>query len=465
MLVLADTVATATAVVAVLALLVASVGVAYQRLQHGGERIRSQQERWIEQRRRLAARRGEWQGLALGWTRRHAMPDGQEVRDPVLRKALVMLDAWRLDRPAPFADVQLVFRPMSEEASVPDEVESQLPPARDGSRFTRYTDAMRYLAKPELFEDWTGYQLVGIRPGADRLELTFRPSSYFRMLDTCEAIAHELVERHAGDHGLEHASSLPARRQLGTPASLGRRVVIPALDVLTLRADSDGMSFFLHERDAVAVAVAGATRHVAPTGVFQPPANLPPAQDENFDLWRCAVREYAEEFLCEEEARSHEGFAFDYDSEPYRGLMVARRDGSAVPLVLGIAFDPLTWCAEILCAVIFEARTFDRVFAEMKPRNLEGSFLGLRRPSSRRSREFPSATGRSISTWTRDCSLRAPSDAFVPRRCSAMNSSASRRVSRAGARVGGVSPARWRRPCVSSRRSTCRPRPRRSSTT
>jgi hypothetical protein len=128
--------------------------------------------------------------------------------------------------------------------------------------------------------------------------------------------------------------------------------------------------------------VAGATRHVAPTGVFQPPANLPPAQDENFDLWRCAVREYAEEFLCEEEARSHEGFAFDYDSEPYRGLMVARRDGSAVPLVLGIAFDPLTWCAEILCAVIFEARTFDRVFAEMKPRNLEGSFLGLRRPSS-----------------------------------------------------------------------------------
>jgi hypothetical protein len=77
MLVLADTVATATAVVAVLALLVASVGVAYQRLQHGGERIRSQQERWIEQRRRLAARRGEWQALALGWTRRHAMPDGR----------------------------------------------------------------------------------------------------------------------------------------------------------------------------------------------------------------------------------------------------------------------------------------------------------------------------------------------------------------------------------------------------
>ncbi len=107
-----------------------------------------------------------------------------------------------------------------------------------------------------------------------------------------------------------------------------------------------------------------------PVGVFQPSAETPHAERADLDLWKCVVREYAEEFL----GRSEDyGPDFDYETWPlHRRLTDARESGDLRSVVLGVGVDPLTFATDILAVTVIEARTFDALFGAMTGSNEEG---------------------------------------------------------------------------------------------
>jgi hypothetical protein len=241
-------------------------------------------------------------------------------------------------------------------------------------RHHRYSEAMRLVDRPGLFTNRRSFRLLDISWAEGRGRMEFGYTSYFEMVDVCEAVAHELAD--AGSDPV--LATLPFRTLVGDPFDLARRPLLPSIDTLTLRRGQDGSaSFVLHRREATNVALAGGVLHVMPAGVFQPSTVLPWDQANDFDLWRNVMREYAEEFLGDPEADGNSGEPIDYfQAEPYQSLNQGRWEGSARAWCLGLGLDPLTLAGEILAAVVFEADIYDRVFAQMVSRNAEGTVAG-----------------------------------------------------------------------------------------
>ncbi|MGW5259847.1 hypothetical protein ACWEQG_02670 [Microbispora sp. NPDC004025] len=233
-----------------------------------------------------------------------------------------------------------------------------------------YPDALGSLARPRLFEDRTCYRLLEVAWP----ELAFTRARYFDGVSVGEAVAHELAAREfAGDGG---ERPLPFRTLVGDPTDLRRRPALCAVSTLTLRHDrrTGETSFVLHWRDPARVAHGGGLFQVMPVGVFQPAHESAGAERSDLDLWKCVVREYAEEFL----GRGEEyGDGFDYESWPlYRSLTDAREDGRVRSLVLGVGVDPLTFATDFLTVTVLEAETFDAVFGEVAAANSEGRVVG-----------------------------------------------------------------------------------------
>ncbi|SPT57073.1 Uncharacterised protein [Actinomadura madurae] len=87
------------------------------------------------------------------------------------------------------------------------------------------------------------------------------------------------------------------------------------------------------------------------------------------------MREYAEEMLGMDEARTRRGAPIDYACEsPFRELNTGRRRGSIRPYILDVWLDPVSWKAAIRIVCIFNSRTFDRIFSDMVAENTEGMF-------------------------------------------------------------------------------------------
>lgn len=261
-------------------------------------------------------------------------------------------------------------------------------------RFTDYADALAALDPPRLFENRMCYRLMDVAVGDGTLSLAFGAGTYFAGLNVGEAVAHEFAAWNTrGTAGLDTGSGtvtgsggvarpaaprladLPLRDLVGNPADLMGRCVNPAISMLTLRVDRDGaMSFLLHHRDPARVAHGGGLYQVIPVGVFQPSNDSPAALHEDFDLWRCAVREYGEELLGLPE--SYGDGAFDYGAWPlYQALSRARRDGSLASYVLGIGVDPLSLATDVLAVTVIGAEVFDDLFGAMVASNAEGSVL------------------------------------------------------------------------------------------
>ena len=98
------------------------------------------------------------------------------------------------------------------------------------------------------------------------------------------------------------------------------------------------------------------------------------AEAEDFDLWKCVVREYSEEFLGNPELY---GEAFAYDTWPfYQRMEQARADGLLRPFVLGLGIDPLSFAADVLAVSVFEAETFDAILGGLVEENEEGRVVG-----------------------------------------------------------------------------------------
>jgi hypothetical protein len=255
-----------------------------------------------------------------------------------------------------------------------------LPIGPGGDRYPGYARALAALAPPAVFINRTTYRLRGGDLRADPPWLAFGPGRYFDGIDLGESFAHELTAAHLGV-----IEGTPMRDALGDPGDPARRPTNIAISALTLRHDraTGQPSFPVHWRDPGKVGHAGGMVTVMPVGVFQAPDDRPGRAERALSLWRCLLREYAEEMRGAAEpaaAGPGDGSADDgsrddgsTDDEVLADELVGGlRDGRVRATCLGLGVDPLTLATDLLVAVVIEAGCYDRLFAGMATANAEG---------------------------------------------------------------------------------------------
>ncbi|MET8140002.1 hypothetical protein ABZU32_06805 [Sphaerisporangium sp. NPDC005288] len=289
--------------------------------------------------------------------------------DHVAGTPLLCRPEWLPSRPIDLADLRLTW---SADAK---------PPVRNGAEaevqsicagHSTYASAMAAIDSPRLFENRFSYRLLDI--ALDERRMRYGPAAYFDGVNVGEAVAHELAELVQRGQRPKLAE-LPFRTLVGDPTLLSHRPVLPAVSMLTLRRDAQqgDMTFVLHWRDPAHVAHGGGLYQVMPVGVFQPIDDSQAARQRDFDLWRCVVREYSEEFLGTTE---HYDDAFDYEQWPfYRTLTEAQEQGLLRSYVLGMGVDPLTFATDVLAVTVMDAQLYDEVFEDLVDVNPEGKIL------------------------------------------------------------------------------------------
>ncbi|MFI1462631.1 helix-turn-helix domain-containing protein [Nocardia carnea] len=284
---------------------------------------------------------------------------------------------WLAAEPLDLDAVQLDLAPDVDEPLMNGgEVESEtVRPVRvDGPRYERYSQAVRAIAQPALFENRTSYRLLDAEFDQRGGRMRFGLTTYFDMLDVCEALAHETAAAWvaSGSPDRLDLGELPFRQRIGDLFDTGRRALLPSINTLTIRRGNDGDTFFLHRRGQGSVTLAAGLSHIIPAGVFQPAAVGPWNVARDFDLWRNMLREFFEEFLDAPEHDGSRGTSVDYAEEPYALLSRARRDGGIRVWCFGVGLDPLAPAGEILTTAVFDAETFDRAFSGIVSQNAEG---------------------------------------------------------------------------------------------
>jgi hypothetical protein len=288
---------------------------------------------------------------------------------------LLAAPEWQLAGPVPLDDIELEFipRPQAAEAgpALGEVVAPLLPERPDGTRYRSYSDALRDLAAPAVFENRPTYRLIEADLGKGRL--AFTRGRYFDGVDTGEAAAHEYAAIRLGTR--------PAglRARIADPCDLGRRPVNLAITTLTLRfeAATGRASFLLHWRDPAKVGHAGGMYQVIPVGIFQPSGEASWHEREDFSLWRCMLREFDEELRGTPE--EYGAGPVDYASWPFARHMAAALDRGQVRVwCLGLGVDPLTFATDLLTVAVIDSRVFDELF-RLDPRgNAEGRVLAAR---------------------------------------------------------------------------------------
>jgi hypothetical protein len=305
-------------------------------------------------------------------------PDSRRVAGTPLLAA----PGWVPAEPVPLQDVTLAFAPAADPplTADPDPALAADPaldggaalaggaaPLRpDGTRYPRYSDVLRELAAPAVFENRPTYRLT--EADLARPRLAFTRGHYFDGVDIGEAAAHEYAATRLG------APPAGLRALIGDPCDLLRRPANLAISTLTLRLDpaSGRASFLLHWRDPAKVGHAGGLHQVIPVGVFQPTGEA--ASTWDFSLWRSMVREFAEELGGRSE--DYGPGLVDYDSWPFARQMTAALDrGRIRAWCLGLGADPLTYATDLLTVAVIDSDVFDGLFSLNPRRNAEGSVL------------------------------------------------------------------------------------------
>ncbi|QIS19557.1 helix-turn-helix domain-containing protein [Nocardia terpenica] len=284
---------------------------------------------------------------------------------------------WMLSEPLDLDAIHLDF-----DSSAPaplitggeSESEACRPVRPNGVRFGRYSQAIRAIARPTLFENRTSYRLLDVSFDATGARMRYGLTTYFDMVDVCEVIAHETTAAWISRQGEGRLDpdDLPFRGLIGDLFDLSRRPVLPSINTLTIRRAPDGDTFFLHRRGAAQVTLAAGLTHIIPAGVFQPAAIGQENIERDFSMWRNVLRELSEEFLDAPEHDGSSGTPVDYDAEPFRTLTEARRTGKVRAWCFGIGLDPLAPAGEILTALTVDSDIFDIVFKGMVSQNAEG---------------------------------------------------------------------------------------------
>jgi hypothetical protein len=246
-----------------------------------------------------------------------------------------------------------------------------LPARLDGTRYHSYSQAVRELDPPGIFQNRMTYRLLDADLASTR-SMSFSSGRYFDSIDIGEACAHEYAAAALGE------SVWPSlRAAVGDPTDPQRRRVNIAISTLTLRHDQAAgeATFLLHRRDIAAVSHAGGMYQVVPVGIFQPAGDEPWNIHNDFSLWRSIVRELDEELLGAPERNTEPG-SIDYDAWPFAArLTSALRNGQLRTYCLGLGADPLTFATDILTVAVFDAPLYDELFQQLVTANVEGAIL------------------------------------------------------------------------------------------
>jgi hypothetical protein len=203
--------------------------------------------------------------------------------------------------------------------------------------------------------------------------MVFGCGTYFDGTDVGDAAAHEFTAAILGE-----ITTRDLRAAIGNPCEPARRPVNVALSTLTLRHDrTTGMATFpLHHRDGATVSHAGGMYQVLPVGIFQPAGEQPWNVANDFSLWRCIIRELAEELRGESEDYKTDRGPIDYNAWPFaEHLTRALAAGQARAHCVGIGVDPLTFATDILTVLTLDAPLYDELFGDIAASNVEGSIL------------------------------------------------------------------------------------------
>jgi hypothetical protein len=299
---------------------------------------------------------------------------------------LLARPGWLPGAPVPLDQVTLSWHPgwPARPVNGTEPESAAVRPLRDdGGRFASYAAALGALNRPGIFEDRVCYRLLEAGATEDAAALGFGQGRYFEVINVCEAAAHEYAAAalaRGGDPGQGPGpglAELPLRSLIGDPTDLGRRAVMVAVCALVLRAGPDpGAAMILHWRDPARVASGGGLYQVAPVGVFQPSHDAAWNLANDFSLWRCIVRELAEELLGAGEDYHSDAAPIDYERWPLQAdLAQARRAGRLRLYWLGLGADPLTLATDMLTVAAFDPDLFDATFTGLVAANDEGRIL------------------------------------------------------------------------------------------
>jgi len=303
---------------------------------------------------------------------------------------LLAAPCWQPPVPVPLQDISLELGDAGPAETGAEVATPLLPQRADGTRYRRYSEAMGELAAPLVFENRATYRLTEADLCSPPPRLVFASGRYFDGIDTGEAAAHEYAAARLGGPapgpraaGLRAAGAGAAglRERFADPCDLRRRPANLAISTLTLRLDrrAGRASFLLHWRDPAKVGHAGGLYQVIPVGVFQPSGEAPWNRQHDFSLWRCMIREFAEELGGRSEDYASDSAPVDYDSWPFaRQLTDALDRGQVRVWCLGLGTDPLTYATDLLTVAVIDSDVFDALFSVTRQRNAEGTILAAR---------------------------------------------------------------------------------------
>jgi hypothetical protein len=240
---------------------------------------------------------------------------------------------------------------------------------------------MRELDAPAIFENRILYRLASADLAGAAPRLEFGAGRYFDALDIGTAAAHEYAAEALAGAGPGLADGRPLREAVGDPCDLSARPAMMAVATLTLRVDrSAGTATFpLHYRDPLKVGHAGGMYQVIPAGIFQPSGDAGWNSRNDFSLWRCMVREYAEELLGVPEDHDSERGPIDYAAWPFaRRMTSCLEEGLVRAWCVGLGVDPLTFATDLLTVAAFDAPVYDELFGDLVEENAEGTVIAAR---------------------------------------------------------------------------------------
>jgi hypothetical protein len=307
--------------------------------------------------------------------------DGYPSAARVAGTPLLTAPAWIPGAPLPLAGIALSLSRDPGQFPAGEAGGGTVPYREDGSRYGRYSQAIAELDAPAIFENRTLYRLAGADLAGPAPRLEFGVGRYFDALDAGTAAAHEYVAGILAGGGPGQAGRKPVREAIGDPCDLTARPAMMAVATLTLRVDrSSGTATFpLHYRDPLKVGHAGGMYQVIPAGIFQPSGEAEWNSLNDFSLWRCMVREYAEELLGVPEDHHSLHGPIDYDAWPFAQRMTACLEAGQVRAwCVGLGVDPLTFATDLLTVAAFDAPAYDDLFGGLVAVNDEGTVIPAR---------------------------------------------------------------------------------------
>jgi hypothetical protein len=307
--------------------------------------------------------------------------DGYPSAARVAGTPLLTAPAWIPAAPLPLDAIELALSQDAGQFPVREAEQGTVPHREDGSRHGRYSQAMLELDAPAIFENRSLYRLASADLAGAAPRLEFGAGRYFDALDVGTAAAHEYAADALASAGPGLTGGQPLRAAIGDPCDLAARPAMMAVATLTLRVDrSAGTATFpLHYRDPRKVGHAGGMYQVIPAGIFQPSGEAEWNSRNDFSLWRCMVREYAEELLGVPEDHDSEHGPVDYEAWPFAARMTACREAGLIRTwCVGLGVDPLTFATDLLTVAAFDAPVYDELFGDLVGANSEGTVIAAR---------------------------------------------------------------------------------------